>query len=95
MSAWTKAAIVTTVLLDGSHESYFMKCATFHSAIMIEGKYNSPIALYSLNPSFVPRPYGWGKSKSSDTCFLLMNFLDLKIVLPDPVKFSDRVTDIH
>ena len=45
---------------------------------MCEGEYESLKALYEVSPSFVPKPYAWGKCKNDpETYFLLAEFRDI------------------
>ncbi|KAF5005776.1 hypothetical protein FDECE_7786 [Fusarium decemcellulare] len=94
-SAWTATSKVTTELKDGTPKSYFLKTAKERGSIMMKGEYTSLKALNEVSPGFVPEVYGWGKFKESDTYFLIMDFLDLRMVLPDPSTFSLLVSDIH
>lgn len=65
---------------------------------MVEGEYESILALYNLDPSFVPRPTGWGTLEADPTChFFLTGFLDMSDK-PDDVKmidFCNKVTALH
>lgn len=45
---------------------------------MCEGELESLKAIYAVSPSFVPKPYAWGKCKKDpDTYFLLAEFRDV------------------
>ena len=46
---------------------------------MCEGEYESLKAIYAVSPSFVPKPYAWGKYKQDEpeTYFLLAEFRDV------------------
>ncbi|KAK7921371.1 hypothetical protein PG985_009393 [Apiospora marii] len=94
-SAWTATYKVTTEQGDGSQKFYFVKTAKDRGAIMMEGEYKSLQSLGSASPGFVPRVYGWGKMEKSDTYFLVMDFIDLTMSLPNPAKFSQVLADMH
>ena len=46
---------------------------------MCEGEYESLKAIYAVSPSFVPKPYAWGKyeQEEPETYFLLAEFRDV------------------
>ena len=96
-SAWTKTAKVTTELSDGTARDYFLKtCSTDVGPIMMQGEFQSLSSIKNLMPDFAPQPYGWGQYMSSPgTYFLIMEFLDLVLELPDPATFSGLVADLH
>ncbi|KAI4596202.1 hypothetical protein KJ359_005709 [Pestalotiopsis sp. 9143b] len=94
-SAWTKTAKISTRLADGSEKAYFLKCATERGEIMMKGEFTSISTIREVIPSLAPKPYGWGKFKTSDTYFFLMDFLQLKMSLPNPVKLSSRIVELH
>ncbi|KAI4232556.1 MAG: hypothetical protein LQ349_004928 [Xanthoria aureola] len=96
-SAWTRTACIKVQLPDGSLKQYFMKCATEGGDVMMEGEFNSMTELHKLAPSFVPRPYAWGKFHlaSPVTHFFLCDFIDMKKEMPDPVAFCARLAEIH
>jgi len=47
---------------------------------MCEGEYESLKAIYTISPSFVPRPYAWGEIEENESTahFLLTAFLDIE-----------------
>ncbi|KAI0122936.1 Fructosamine kinase-domain-containing protein [Xylariales sp. AK1849] len=96
-SAWTSTSKVMTEGADGSRKAYFLKTARERGAIMMEGEHNPLKSIANVNPNLVPNVYGWGKFEEDDldTYFLIMDFLDLKMVLPDPVKFCPLLADLH
>lgn len=53
---------------------------------MCEGEFESLKAIYAVSPSFVPKPYAWGKYKQDEpeTYFLLAEFRDVgeQVCLP-------------
>lgn len=64
---------------------------------MMEGEYNSMQELYKVLPSFVPKPYGWGKFQLSypETHFFLCDFVDMDHNLPDPSIFCAQLAQLH
>ena len=46
---------------------------------MCEGEFESLKAIYAVSPTFVPKPFAWGKYTTGDpeTYFLLMEFRDV------------------
>ncbi|KAK8087240.1 hypothetical protein PG994_002214 [Apiospora phragmitis] len=95
-SAWTATYKVAAELADGTPMFFFVKTAKDRGATMMEGEYNSLQSLGRASPGFVPRVYGWGKiEKSDDTYFLVMDFIDLTMSLPDPVKLTQTLADMH
>ena len=72
-----------------------MKTAEERGAIMMEGEFNSLTAINQASPGFAPKVYGWGKFEKSNSYFLLMDFLDLKMSLPDPNKFCRTLVEMH
>ncbi|KAJ9160626.1 hypothetical protein NKR19_g3084 [Coniochaeta hoffmannii] len=63
---------------------------------MMEGEFHSLSTIKNLMPGFVPQPYGWGQYKDSPgTYFLLMEFLDLNMGMPDPATFAGLVASLH
>ena len=62
----------------------------------MEGEYKSMSELYKILPSFVPKPYGWGKFQleSPETYFFLCDF-HMNHGLPAPDKFCTRIAEIH
>lgn len=94
-SAWTTTSKITARLSDGTTKAYFLKTAKERGPIMMEGEFNSLRTIDEVVPGFVPAVHGWGKFKSSDTYFLIMDFIDLQMVLPDPIKFCQIIVDMH
>jgi len=97
-SAWTQTTRVTTELPDDTIKEYFLKtCSSDVGPVMMEGEYNSLVAIKALMPDLVPQTYGWGKyaTESGTTYFLIMDFLDLIAELPDPTRFAELVSEFH
>lgn len=94
-SAWTVTSKVRVQGPDGVEQAYFMKTAVERGAVMMEGEFNSLKTIRATVPLFAPEVYGWGKFDLSDTYFLLMDFLDLRMVLPDPSKICSKVVEMH
>lgn len=53
--------------------------------------------LHKLDPAFVPKPIAWGELKSivPATYFLLMEFRDFVLGLPNPAKLGKRLAEMH
>ena len=53
-------------------------------------------AIYKEWPDFVPKPITVGSYASdSDVHFFLMEFLDMKLEVPDPQSLAKKVSEIH
>lgn len=64
---------------------------------MMAGEYFSMSELHKLVPSFVPRPYAWGRFRLADpvTHFFLCEFIDMEKEMPDPVSICAKLAEIH
>ncbi|KAJ2899240.1 uncharacterized protein MKZ38_003340 [Zalerion maritima] len=100
-SAWTNTAKVITELDDGTRKVYFLKCSTYPDEMM-EGEFTSITAIYNLMPSFAPKPCGRGKFTTltssgalEQVYFFIMEFLDIKITMPEPARFCRLVSEMH
>ena len=64
---------------------------------MTEGEFESLKELHAISPSFVPKPYSWGKYSKSEpeTHYLLVEFRNVGEQPPDPVKFTARLAELH
>lgn len=53
--------------------------------------------LYKLSPDFVAKPIAWGELKTiiPASYFLLMEFKDFVVGLPNPAKLGKRLADMH
>lgn len=96
-SEWTTTTKLTAVLPDKSHKDFFLKCATYRGAIMMEGEWNSLSVFHTINHKICPKVYGWGKyaEGDTDTHFLLMDFLHISDALPDPSRFCEMIKEVH
>lgn len=62
---------------------------------MIEGEYHSLMAIHDLIPTFAPKPYAWGKLKSSGWYFLLMDYIHLNQQDIDTEKLCEQLVKMH
>ncbi|EXJ92440.1 hypothetical protein A1O3_00991 [Capronia epimyces CBS 606.96] len=100
MSAWTITARLEVELPDQTPMQYFLKCATGEAGrTMMEGEFNSMSELYNTMPSFVPKPYGWGKyargSAEPETYFFLAEFIDMSDRPPEPTQLCTKLAQLH
>ncbi|KAI9841791.1 MAG: hypothetical protein M1837_000385 [Sclerophora amabilis] len=53
--------------------------------------------LHKTMSNLVPKPEAWGKFSlpSPETYFLLIEFVDMRIRLPDPANFCSRIAELH
>ncbi len=61
----------------------------------MHGEYESLKAIHAVSPDMVPEPYAWGQYDDSDTYFLLTEFREIGKQPPDPVKFTQRLAEMH
>lgn len=62
----------------------------------MHGEFESMSAIHTLLPDFVPKPIAWGTYETiSDTHFFLCNFREMTDEVPDPHKFTARLTALH
>lgn len=63
----------------------------------MEGEFDSMLEMYKVTPSFVPKPYSWGRFKlqSPETYYFLSDFIDMSNKLADPVKFCSNLAELH
>ncbi|KAI9774251.1 MAG: hypothetical protein M1839_001753 [Geoglossum umbratile] len=98
-SLWGKTSKVTAQLPSGETENYFLKVVALGETgrHMCEGEFESLKAIYAVSPSFVPKPYAWGKysQEGPDTYFLLAEFRDVGEQPAEPVKLATRLADMH
>ena len=64
---------------------------------MCEGEYESLRAIHAVSPSFVPKPFAWGKHRQDDpaTYFLLTEFRDIAKQPADPEQLAAGLADLH
>ncbi|KAI1266053.1 Fructosamine kinase-domain-containing protein [Xylariaceae sp. FL1019] len=94
-SAWTNTFKVTARTEEDVERMYFMKTAQERGAIMMEGEYNSLTGINDAVPGLAPKPFGWGKFDESETHFIVMEFLDMEVALPEPIQFCQAVAEMH
>lgn len=74
-----------------------------HGREALKGEFISTSAIYSITPSFCPKPIAWGTFRGdADTHFYLCNFYsltewcqDFKERSPDPDLFSRQLATLH
>lgn len=64
---------------------------------MLEGEFNSMSELYKTAPTFVPKPYTWGKLNVSnpETYYFLCDFIEMTNENPDPVQLCTKLVQMH
>lgn len=64
---------------------------------MLEGEFYSMCELYRTAPTFVPRPYTWGKLNVNkpDTYYFLCDFIEMTNQNPDPVQLGTKLVQMH
>lgn len=64
---------------------------------MTEGEFGSLKEMHATFPSFVPKPYAWGRCSEpkSESYFLLAEFRDIGKRPPDPIKLTVRLAELH
>lgn len=96
-SGWTQTARVSTELEDGTPKDYFLKtCSEDFAKVMMEGEFLALEEMHSQMAESCPKPHSWGEYESSPgTYFLVMDFLDLIVELPDPAKITSLIARLH
>jgi protein-ribulosamine 3-kinase len=64
---------------------------------MLEGEFVASSAIHAVMPSLIPKAYAWGRfcHPSSETYFILSDFVRFKPGLPDPDKLAVRLAELH
>lgn len=64
---------------------------------MMEGEYEAECEIYQTAPWFIPRPYTWGRCKNASvpTYFILKQFCDMSMHLPEPTQFCGKLAKLH
>jgi protein-ribulosamine 3-kinase len=62
---------------------------------MCEGEFESMKALNNVLPITAPKPWAWGKYKSEESYFMIMDFREVGEQPPNPVKFTARLAELH
>ena len=65
--------------------------------MMMEGEFSAMTELYKFAPTFIPKPYTWGKFESAppSTYFFLLEFKDMTSKLPYPKPFCSELAKLH
>ncbi|KAM0323295.1 hypothetical protein ACHAQA_008887 [Verticillium albo-atrum] len=96
-SAWAKTYCITALQKAGEEKKYFMKVSVgHHGREALKGEFTSTSTIYSITPSFCPKPIACGTFKGDvDTHFYLCNFYDFTEGLPDPDSFCRQLATLH
>ncbi|EPE35698.1 Protein kinase-like (PK-like) [Glarea lozoyensis ATCC 20868] len=98
-SAWTLTGKITTQRPDGSEKLFFLKAAFGeHGGVILKGESESADIIYGLMPDFIPRPYAYGKYKTTNpiTYFFLTDFIDMDVTTaPDPMELATKLAQLH
>lgn len=65
---------------------------------MLEGEFHSMSELYKTAPTFVPKPYTWGKLNvvsGPSSYYFLCDFIDLAKNAPKPELLGKKLADLH
>ena len=64
---------------------------------MLEGEFRGMSEIHKTVPSLVPRPYGCGQFRQDKITnyFLLIDFIEMKEVLPDPIALSKCIASLQ
>ncbi|KAA8642784.1 uncharacterized protein ATNIH1004_009536 [Aspergillus tanneri] len=65
--------------------------------VMMEGEFNAMSELFKALPTFVPKPYAWGKydGGDSETYFFLSEFIDMSDRVPEPNQLCRKLAQLH
>ena len=65
--------------------------------MMMEGEFSAMTELYKFAPTFIPKPYTWGKFESAppSTYFFLLEFKHMTSELPRPEPFCSELAKLH
>ncbi|KAI0147641.1 Fructosamine kinase-domain-containing protein [Xylariaceae sp. FL1272] len=94
-SAWTSTFKISARTAENVDIAYFMKTAQERGAVMMQGEFKSLTAINDAVPGLAPRPLGWGKFDESESYYVVMEFLDMDVLLPDPVGLCRAVAEMH
>jgi fructosamine-3-kinase len=97
VSFWANTGRIDVELADGAPHTYFIKVESQDvGRDMLSSEHESMKVIHSVTPGFVPEPIAWGQYESiPDTYFLLTEFRDMRSDMPDPDKFTVRLSALH
>lgn len=97
VSFWASTSRIDVELSNGTREAYFVKVMQGETGKnMLHSEFESMQAIYTLLPDFSPKPIAWGSyAEIEDTHFIIMEFRDMILEMPDPDKFASRLADLH
>ena len=65
---------------------------------MLKGEWESAKEIYRLIPGVIPKPYGYGRYKTSDPIpyFYVSEFIDMDVTTaPDPEELAEKIAEMH
>lgn len=64
---------------------------------MVEGEYEAERAIYNTVPGLIPKPYAHGQCRETlqPVYFILKEFVDMSMHLPEPIQFCDKLATLH
>jgi protein-ribulosamine 3-kinase len=97
VSFWANTGRIDVVLKDGTPKTYFIKVISKEQGRqMMHGEYESMKTIHSISPDFAPKPIAWGTYETlPDTHFFLCDYRDMIDDMPDPHKFTSRLSALH
>jgi fructosamine-3-kinase len=97
VSFWANTGRIDVELVDGTAQSYFIKVESRDTGKnMFNGEFESMKGIHSLWPEFAPEPIAWGAYETiPETYFLLMEFREMLLEMPEPDKFAARLSTMH
>lgn len=97
ISFWANTGRIDVQLANGSYQSFFIKVMSRDSGRnMFNAEFESMRAMHDQMPDFVPKPIAWGSYESiPETYFLLSEYREMILELPDPDKFAARLSALH
>jgi protein-ribulosamine 3-kinase len=97
-SAWNATGRITTKAPDGTERRFFVKCHEGERGrIMMEGEYLGDLEMHNTVPHFGAKPIAWGQCEKSHppTWFILLDFYDMSMHLPEPTQFCSKLAEMH
>jgi protein-ribulosamine 3-kinase len=97
VSFWASTGRIDIELPDKTTQSFFIKVLSKERGRnMVHGEFESMSAIHSLMPGFVPKPIAWGTYETiPDTHFFLCEYREMTDEMPDPYKFTARLSALH
>ncbi|KAJ5650563.1 Fructosamine/Ketosamine-3-kinase [Penicillium longicatenatum] len=97
VSFWAQTGRIDVLLRDGTPQSFFIKVLSKDLGMNItKGEFESMRAIYTVLPSFVPRPIACGTYGTiPDNHFILCEFREMTHGMPDPDEFAAQLSTLH